>query len=258
MLQAADEYRSWALLGFLACPAAAAGVGARAALSGLLSETLLVHVYEDRVEPVHPLFERHVRPSLEKLADVIKDNGAAKAALDADRAAAKSLVEDAWRAAAAGAARERRLRRLLVARQLRDMGDELEDDPALIPQRLPALLAALAYAKAEALWYFRHAGEQLAGGPARGPLGHAPAAGVPEDGRVVQLVAAMARLQLLLVSVAPGCWCWQREGGAGFAAAELAILQASRAAVSPQNHRPIGGRLCAQRLFFDLPDLSEK
>jgi hypothetical protein len=69
MLQHADEYRSWALLGFLACPSALAGVGARAALAGLLSETLVMHVYEDRVEPVHPLYEQHVRPSLEKLTE---------------------------------------------------------------------------------------------------------------------------------------------------------------------------------------------
>jgi hypothetical protein len=70
MLQDADEYRSWALLGFLACPAALAGVGARPALAGLLSEALVMHVYEDRVEALHPLFEQHVRPSLEKLTEV--------------------------------------------------------------------------------------------------------------------------------------------------------------------------------------------
>jgi hypothetical protein len=70
MLQDADEYRSWALLGFLACPAALAGHGARRALAGLLSEALVMHVYEDAVEPLHPLFEAHVRPGLEKVVEV--------------------------------------------------------------------------------------------------------------------------------------------------------------------------------------------
>lgn len=70
MLQDADEYRSWALLGFLACPSALAGVGARGVLRRLLSEGLLLHIYEDVAEPLHPLFEAHVRPSLEKLTEV--------------------------------------------------------------------------------------------------------------------------------------------------------------------------------------------
>lgn len=30
-----------------------------------------------------------------------------------------------------------------------------QDVPCLLPRRLPALLAAMAYAKAETLWYFR-------------------------------------------------------------------------------------------------------
>lgn len=192
MLQDADEYRSWALLGFLACPPALAGHGARGALAGLLSEGLLLHVYEDVTEPLHPLFEEHVRPGLERLTEasraaagaagsggdggsprraatcgvcelrdaagrpcsmlfafffcwrpsafsrtataahthrrrqVIRDHGADRTARDGEKAAAKALVEDAWRAAAAGAAREHALRRLYICRMLQDLADELE------------------------------------------------------------------------------------------------------------------------------------
>lgn len=70
MLQSADEYRSWASFGFLACPAALAGHGARGVLKGLLSEQLLLHIYEDASEPLHPLYQQYVTPSLEKLTDV--------------------------------------------------------------------------------------------------------------------------------------------------------------------------------------------
>jgi hypothetical protein len=63
---------------------------------------------------------------MESINQVIKDHGADRSAREGDKAAAKSLVEDAWRAAAAGAAREHALRRLYVCRQLQDMADEME------------------------------------------------------------------------------------------------------------------------------------
>ena len=95
MLQNADEYRSWALLGFLACPSALAGVGARPALAGLLSETLLMHVYADHTEAVHPLYEQHVRPNLEKLTEV---GGAAGQWGRRGQAMAVALAGVPWRA----------------------------------------------------------------------------------------------------------------------------------------------------------------
>jgi hypothetical protein len=45
----------------------------------------------------------------------------------------------------------------------------------------------------------RHTGEPMAAGPPKGPLGGQPTVTVPSDVRVVQLMAAMARLQQLLV-----------------------------------------------------------
>jgi hypothetical protein len=64
----------------------------------------------------------------------------------------------------------------------------------------------MSYAKAEILWYFRHAGEALPAGPARGGAlgGPAPTVVVKSDGRVVQLLAAAARLHMLLVGLAGG------------------------------------------------------
>jgi len=76
--------------------------------------------------PVHPLYEQHVRPTLERLTETMKDQGADRSTRRGERAAAKQLVEEAWRAAAAGAAREHALRRLFINRQLQDMADELE------------------------------------------------------------------------------------------------------------------------------------
>ena len=46
----------------------------------------------------------------------------------------------------------------------------------------------------------RHVGEPMAAGPQKGPLGTQPMVTMPSDVRVVQLLAAMARLQQLLVS----------------------------------------------------------
>ena len=70
--------------------------------------------------PPRPVYHHPSRPQ------VIRDHGADKNARESEKAAAKALVEDAWRAAAAGAAREHTLRRLYICRQLQDLGDELE------------------------------------------------------------------------------------------------------------------------------------
>lgn len=40
-----DEYRSWALLGILACPTALHGVGVQELLAALLRETCLLPVF---------------------------------------------------------------------------------------------------------------------------------------------------------------------------------------------------------------------
>jgi hypothetical protein len=66
------------------------------------------------------------RPALPPCSQVMTDQGADRATRECGKAAARTLVEEAWRAAAAGAAREHGLRRLYICRQLQDMGDELE------------------------------------------------------------------------------------------------------------------------------------
>jgi hypothetical protein len=142
-------------------------------------------------------------PPLRPYMQVLTDQGADRTTREGEKTAARALVEDAWRAAAGGAAREHQLRRLYICRQLQDMADELEvglrgagrgrqrpatwrrdhcsrslpvpdtaksfrltrqDTPCLLPHRLPALLAAMAYSKAEVLWYFRCGREGGEGG----------------------------------------------------------------------------------------------
>jgi hypothetical protein len=86
----------------------------------------------------------------------------------------------------------------------------LQDDVSQLPDALPMALAAQAYAKAELLWYFRHAGEKLplppgaAGSASKltAPLlGQQPKAPqLSEDAQVVTLVAATAGMFDLLVS----------------------------------------------------------
>lgn len=78
-------------------------------------------------------------------------------------------------------------------------------------------LAAQAYAKSELLWYFRHVAEKLPAHPAAagGSRLTAPLLGqqqkplqLPQDGHVVQLVAAASGLYDLLVS---GWWKFPSE-----------------------------------------------
>lgn len=99
-----------------------------------------------QVNTLHMLVEIWCRPNFYKLTGAVTischeyppflpptlmrqdmmDQGADRAAKERARATARTLVEEAWQAAAAGAAREHALRRLIICRQLQDMADELE------------------------------------------------------------------------------------------------------------------------------------
>jgi hypothetical protein len=87
-----DDFRSWALLGFLACPAALQGVSAQPLMASLLQESFLLPVHRDVVLPLHSLYQQHVTPALEQLLSALLDSSTAKANKQAQLADAKQLV----------------------------------------------------------------------------------------------------------------------------------------------------------------------
>ncbi|KAF8063811.1 hypothetical protein HT031_003668 [Scenedesmus sp. PABB004] len=206
-----DDFRAWAALGLLACPAALQGVHAQPLLTSLLSESFLLPLHGDVALPLHALFAAHVTPALEGITAARLDAaGARRGERSAALADARALVARCYDAAARGAEAEHAARRRFAARVLGDMlavlnvrggggarccaGSSLprspahppshrhagpparQDDAGLLPEALPMALAAAAYAKSELLWYFRHAGERLPGPPP--PAGGAPKLGL--------------------------------------------------------------------------------
>lgn len=100
-MQRLEDFRSWALLGFLACPAALQGVSAQPLMASLLQESFLLPVHGDVVLPLHGLYQQHVTPALEQLLSVLLESSA-KANKQAQLADAKQLVSR-WVAGQAGA-----------------------------------------------------------------------------------------------------------------------------------------------------------
>ena len=90
-MQRLEDFRSWALLGFLACPAALQGVSAQPLMASLLQESFVLPVHGDVVLPLHSLYQQHVTPALEQLLAVLLESSA-KANKQAQLADAKQLV----------------------------------------------------------------------------------------------------------------------------------------------------------------------
>jgi hypothetical protein len=98
-------YRQWALLGFLVCPRALHGVGAKQLLAGLLKESFIFTIYQDVMQPLHSLFGQ----------------------LEGTQCGVTStLLAEVWEGAVGGADREHKLRRMFITRCLEDMADLME------------------------------------------------------------------------------------------------------------------------------------
>lgn len=208
-LQRLDDFRSWAQLGFLACPAALQGVNAQNLLAALLRDSFLLPVFGDFVLPLHSMYQHHVTPALEQLVSVLLDSSSNKATKQQQLQDARQLVGKCYQAAVEAAEAEHAARRRYICRVLQDLLACLEDDASLLPEALPMALAAQAYAKSELLWYFRHVAEKLPGASAAAGSG-ASKLGLPllaekpsapqltEDAHVVTLVAATTAVYDLL------------------------------------------------------------
>ncbi|KAF6265579.1 membrane-associated apoptosis protein-domain-containing protein [Scenedesmus sp. NREL 46B-D3] len=204
-LQRLDDFRSWAQLGFLACPAALQGVNAQSLLAALLRESFLLPLYGDVVLPLHSMYQQHVTPALEQLVCVLLDSSGNKAAKQQQVQEARQLVGKCYQSAVDTAEAEHAARRRYICRVLQDLLVCCEDDASLLPEALPMALAAQAYAKSELLWYFRHVAEVLpAAGSGAAKLGLPLLSEKPggpqlsEDAHVVTLVAATTAVYDLL------------------------------------------------------------
>lgn len=91
-MQRLEDFRAWALLGFLACPAALQGASAQLLMAALLQESFVLPVHGDVVLPLHSLYQQHVTPALEQLLSVLLDSSTAKASKQAQLADAKQLI----------------------------------------------------------------------------------------------------------------------------------------------------------------------
>jgi hypothetical protein len=98
-------YRQWALLGFLVCPRALHGVGAKQLLVSLLQESFFFTIHQDVVQPLHGLFGQ----------------------LEGTNCGVTSTwLADVYEAAVGGADKEHKLRRVFITRCLEDMADLME------------------------------------------------------------------------------------------------------------------------------------
>jgi hypothetical protein len=120
-LQRLDDFRSWAQLGFLACPSALQGVNAQNLLSALLRDSFLLPVYGDVVLPLHSMFQHHVTPALEQLVNLLLDSSANKATKQQQLLEARQLVGRCYQAAVDSAEAEHAARRRYICRVLQDM-----------------------------------------------------------------------------------------------------------------------------------------
>jgi hypothetical protein len=125
-MQRLDDFRSWALLGFLACPSALQGVGAQPLMAALLRESFLLPVHGDVVLPLHATYQQHVTPALEQLTSALVDSSAGKANKQAQLQEAKQLVCRCYQAAVDGAEVEHAARRRHIARVIQDTHDALQ------------------------------------------------------------------------------------------------------------------------------------
>lgn len=91
------------------------------------------------------------------------------------------LVSSCFKAARAGCVQEHHARLVWVAQQLQRITLTFEADPPRLLAELPMLLAALALAQSELLWYFRHINEVGVGAVEK--LDHlgSPSLPIPQD-----------------------------------------------------------------------------
>lgn len=120
-LQRLDDYRSWACLGFLACPAALQGVNSQALLSALLGDTFLLPVYGDVVLPIHKLYQQHVTPALEQMASSLLQGTAGKAETQQQIQDVRQFVGRCYQTAVESAEAEHAARRRHISRVLQEV-----------------------------------------------------------------------------------------------------------------------------------------
>ncbi|KAK9814453.1 hypothetical protein WJX72_006133 [[Myrmecia] bisecta] len=153
-----DKMRDWAFWGLLVCPGEMIRPGALEACKVLLEDTLRVPVYKEYCEWIHALYEQHVRPTI-----LMHFNQVKKGMAWTDRRAlvksVKSLIEDASQVALGACMKEHWQRRVYACAQLHALVTAYSSHPERLPAHVQQVLAALAYARAELLWHFRHVGE---------------------------------------------------------------------------------------------------
>ncbi|KAK9837462.1 hypothetical protein WJX81_004335 [Elliptochloris bilobata] len=179
------------LLILLVCPGEAIRPGGVEVVHGLLSETLLLLVYNDVCTDVHAHFQRLVQPTLSAHSRQRGPSGRSM----------PGMVRAAHAAALAGCQVEHRRRRELCIQALTDMVELCGAPPPLwLTVRAEGALAVLAYARAELLWWFRHWKELPSGQAWRAWLAVDRAQrDTPPDASVHALMAAFSRATLFLL-----------------------------------------------------------
>lgn len=145
--QNAEKLRMWAAFGFLVAPRTGGEPGVlEGILAPILSESLLLPVAGDVTFGLHSEFE--------VLWGAVKDSERGKQGKTWVKQ--KKVIHEAAATAAAAGRDAHRVRRTYLRQELEALVLLMRDTPGLVAPKINVLLAALAFARYEILWYYRH------------------------------------------------------------------------------------------------------
>eukprot|EP00884_Botryococcus_braunii_P021814 jgi/Botrbrau1/8316/Bobra.0081s0005.1 len=197
-LRLLSSFREWAVLAILVCPGEAIRPGASRVMEDLLSDTLLLHVYMDITEWLHPLFSKHVQPTLRMHYQQVKSS-LRPLERKALQKTANHLIESALNAAQAGAMERHTCFRSFLAIELDRSIKLCNAENQQLPRLAESFFVMLSMARSEVLWLYRHIDEEIP----KSWLGslltfEKPFRLAEDDNSIPQLLSSMGRATVLL------------------------------------------------------------
>ncbi|XP_024527538.1 protein NAP1 isoform X1 [Selaginella moellendorffii] len=192
------SYREWVLLGYLVCPSELLRIGAIDIVMAVLKNTLVLPLFRDEYLSLHEEYQHSVLPKISESRKLAKVGRVKQKDADVEYNLAKQVektIIDAHDVAILQSDGIHREHRVTLKLELRRMIVFFTDQPSLLAPNVQMAYAALAVARAEALWYFSHAG--LVVGRAKGNR-VMPVTVDPSDHTIGYLLKSMDKLIVLI------------------------------------------------------------
>lgn len=156
-----NAHRDWVLLGYLVCPSELLRITGIDIAMAVLKENLVLSLYRDECILLHEEYQLYVLPRILESKKMAKAGRAKQKEADAEYNIAKQVekmicdVHDQAISCAEGIHRERRI---LLKQEIGRMVLFFSDQPSLLAPNIQMVFSALALARSEVMWYFRHIG----------------------------------------------------------------------------------------------------